>query len=124
MRGLRILLKGAVFLLPLTLWSSHCSAGEAPSKEERIENILKRFPNADTNGDGTLSQDELRTLREKVRERKGEKRNALPKPDLANVKYGPHERNVLDLWKAESEKPTPLAIYIHGGDSLEVTNVR
>ncbi len=38
-----------------------------------------------------------------------------PKPDLVNEKYGPHERNVLDLWKAKSNKPTPLVIYIHGG---------
>ena len=38
-----------------------------------------------------------------------------PKPDLADVKYGPHERNVLDLWKAKSEQPTPLVVFIHGG---------
>jgi acetyl esterase/lipase len=38
-----------------------------------------------------------------------------PKPDLADVKYGPHERNVLDLWKAPSDKPTPLVVFIHGG---------
>ena len=25
-----------------------------------------------------------------------------PKPDVENAKYGPHERNVLDLWKAKS----------------------
>lgn len=37
------------------------------------------------------------------------------KPDVANEHYGPHERNVLDLWKAKSEKPTPLVVYIHGG---------
>jgi len=36
-------------------------------------------------------------------------------PDYANVKYGAHERNVLDLWKAKSDRPTPLVIYIHGG---------
>jgi len=36
-------------------------------------------------------------------------------PDLANVSYGPHERNVFDLWKAKSDKPTPLVIHIHGG---------
>src|SRR6266852_1959352 len=36
-------------------------------------------------------------------------------PDLANVSYGPHERNVLDLWKAKSDRPTPLVIFIHGG---------
>ena len=38
-----------------------------------------------------------------------------PDPTLANVSYGPHERHVLDLWKAESDKPTPVAFYIHGG---------
>lgn len=37
------------------------------------------------------------------------------KPDLANEHYGPHERHVLDLWKAKSDKPTPLVVYIHGG---------
>ena len=26
-----------------------------------------------------------------------------------------YERNVLDLWKAKSDRPTPLVIYIHGG---------
>lgn len=38
-----------------------------------------------------------------------------PAPDVANEKYGDHERNVLDLWKAKSDKPTPLVIFIHGG---------
>ncbi len=40
---------------------------------------------------------------------------AKPAPDLANVKYGPHERHVLDLWKAKSDRPTPLVVFIHGG---------
>lgn len=40
---------------------------------------------------------------------------AKPAPDLSNARYGPHERNVLDLWKAKSEKPTPLVVFIHGG---------
>ena len=38
-----------------------------------------------------------------------------PNPDFADERYGPHERNVLDLWMAKSDKPTPLVIYIHGG---------
>ncbi len=37
------------------------------------------------------------------------------KPDLVNEHYGPHERHVLDLWKAKSDKPTPLVVFIHGG---------
>ena len=36
-------------------------------------------------------------------------------PTHADVKYGPHERNVLDFWKAESDSPAPLVVYIHGG---------
>ena len=34
---------------------------------------------------------------------------------MADVPYGPHERNVLDFYQAKSDKPTPLALYIHGG---------
>ncbi len=45
-------------------------------------------------------------------ERKQPKR---PAPDEADVSYGPHESNVLDLWRAESETPTALVVYIHGG---------
>ena len=36
-------------------------------------------------------------------------------PTLANVPYGTHERQVLDFYKAPSDKPTPLLFYIHGG---------
>ena len=39
----------------------------------------------------------------------------FPKPTQANVPYGTHERQVLDFWKAESDKPTPLVFFIHGG---------
>lgn len=38
-----------------------------------------------------------------------------PAPDLQNIKYGPHERNVIDLWKSKSASPAPLVIFIHGG---------
>ncbi|UCC99655.1 MAG: PQQ-binding-like beta-propeller repeat protein, partial [Phycisphaerales bacterium] len=42
-----------------------------------------------------------------------------PRPSLmpthANVRYGPHERNVLDLYLAQSRTSTPLVLYIHGG---------
>jgi acetyl esterase/lipase len=42
-------------------------------------------------------------------------RPPLPTPDHANVAYGQHERNVLDLWLAKGDTPTPLVIYYHGG---------
>ena len=34
----------------------------------------------------------------------------MPKPDLPNVSYGEHERNVLDIWFADKNKQTPLAL--------------
>jgi acetyl esterase/lipase len=38
-----------------------------------------------------------------------------PPPTQANVAYGTHKKQVLDFYKAESSKPTPLLFYIHGG---------
>jgi acetyl esterase len=38
-----------------------------------------------------------------------------PKPDAENVRYGPHERNVFDLWLAKSQGRAPLVLFIHGG---------
>lgn len=40
---------------------------------------------------------------------------SVPTPDVSNMPYGEHERQVFDFWKAESETPTPLAFVIHGG---------
>ena len=39
----------------------------------------------------------------------------VPKPTHSEVRYGKHERNVLDFWKAESKSPAPVAFVIHGG---------
>src|SRR6185436_10360250 len=38
-----------------------------------------------------------------------------PRPTLADVAYGKHPKQVLHFWKAESDKPTPLVMFIHGG---------
>jgi len=40
---------------------------------------------------------------------------SVPKPTQSEVRYGDHERHVLDFWKAESDSPTPVAFVIHGG---------
>jgi acetyl esterase/lipase len=37
------------------------------------------------------------------------------KPTLADVAYGPHPKQVIDFYKADSQTPTPLVFYIHGG---------
>jgi len=84
---------------------------------------LKRFPQADKDGDGILSNAEKQTLLRMAANQN--KQNPVgPKPanaelsktpSFSNVKYGEHERQVFDIWLADSSKPTPLAIYIHGG---------
>jgi len=38
-----------------------------------------------------------------------------PRPTLADVHYGSHPKQVLHFWKAESQQPTPLLFFIHGG---------
>lgn len=83
---------------------------------EQLEKLLQRFPDADANKDGKLTLDEARAYREKTqRDRPAQQRQKGPVPTQANVHYGEHERQVLDFWKAESDKPTPVLVYIHGG---------
>ncbi len=40
---------------------------------------------------------------------------SVPKPTQADVRYGDHERHVMDFWKADSNEPAPLVFVIHGG---------
>ena len=88
--------------------------------------IIKRFPRSDSDRDGDLSEKELEVVVRLARTRakkqgslgQGKKTNQEKEqrtPTHANVKYGKDERNIFDIWLAESDQPTPLAIYIHGG---------
>ena len=38
-----------------------------------------------------------------------------PPPTFPDVAYGKHPKQVLHFWKAETDKPAPLIVYIHGG---------
>jgi acetyl esterase/lipase len=44
---------------------------------------------------------------------------AMPAPTLPAVSYGPHSKQVLHFWKAESEAPAPLLFFIHGGGWMD-----
>ena len=93
--------------------------------DAQLKKILGRFPQADTDKDGILTAAEARAFRPRLQEwikRKQERlRQATqnrPQPTKADVKYGPHARNVLDLWLPEGasrEQPVPLFVYFHGG---------
>ena len=91
---------------------------------------IQRYPKADVDGDGSLSDSEKEQLLRRVialRKRMndtsppsggffgGGKSKSGREPSFGNVKYGEDERNVFDIWLADSETPAPLAVYIHGG---------
>ena len=38
-----------------------------------------------------------------------------PSPTIADLAYGDHPSQAIDFYQAESESPTPLVLYIHGG---------
>ena len=104
--------------------------GSAAESNRQLQEQLKRYPEADTNKDGVLTFDEAQAYAKVIRKgRKGgvaadanadgpaiaASRAKKPAPTHADVSYGPHARNVLDLWLAKSSTPTPLVVYIHGG---------
>ena len=49
---------------------------------------------------------------------------SVPEPTLAGIRYGDHERHVLDFWRAPSDTPTPLVFVIHGGSWIDGSKER
>jgi hypothetical protein len=128
------------FLLTAILVLGLSLAGQAQTSENnpRLKMALEQFPEADADGDGVLTIIEAQayvskqggklaglkkqktqkkpTNEESTRERSsGNQRAGLPQPTLGDVAYGDLDRQVLDFWKAESDAPTPVMIYFHGG---------
>ena len=57
----------------------------------------------------------VREIRAEEAKKSVESEALLPNPTSYDVAYGPHPKQVLHFWKAESDKPTPLLFFIHGG---------
>ena len=106
--------------------------GQVTSKNNRrLRDALKEFPEADANRDGVLTLEEAQAFAARVMEGNGPGEGPAAKgaapgvfrkttdkdgtTALTNAKYGPHQRNVMDLWLPKSDKPTPIVMYIHGG---------
>lgn len=93
----------------------------AAESEQRLQQRLRRFPEADANGDGVLTEAEARAHQQArkqggaVGSRSADRTASAPVPTRAGVVYGPHARNVLDLWRAEQAGPTPVLVFFHGG---------
>ena len=102
-------------LLPMFLLVATAAADVTSENDPRLKRWLQRFPAADANRDGVLTEAEARDFRNRQQQQRRRTENRLPEPTHADVAYGPHQRNVLDVWLAESDEPTPLLIYIHGG---------
>jgi acetyl esterase/lipase len=81
----------------------------------KLQRLLSRFPQADANADGILTEqeaEEYRKKRQKSTNREVESATAVTHTD---VRYGSHERNSLDFWRANSQHATPVLIFFHGG---------
>ena len=83
--------------------------------DNRLKRLLQRAPQADANQDGVLTLEEAKDFLAAQRARQANRGPGRAQPTHADVKYGDHERHVIDLYLAESNQPTPLVIYIHGG---------
>lgn len=105
----------AIILMSCLLLNLPAPAQQPAPPPELLERLLKQYPQADTNRDGKLSVEEFRALRERLGKGKSQAQRAIRKATFTDVKYGPHERNVLDFWKADTKEPAPLVVHIHGG---------
>ncbi len=122
MRNTRPLLHVAVTLAFLNL-SPIARAADTSGNNDRLQQGLKNYPEADANKDGILTEAEARAYLKKLKNAKasvnptsaGKAASGGAEPTLTDVHYGPHERNVLDFWKAKPDQPTPVVVFIHGG---------
>ena len=86
------------------------SQAQTSENDERVRKFFERNPQADLNQDGILTREEGRRFNQQRRQ--GPTGGA---PTHADYKYGAHALQAFDIWLAESDEPTPLVIYIHGG---------
>lgn len=109
-------------LLSLSLLAAVLAAPaqeKTSENDSRLANWLEKYPEADADKDGVLADSEAKAFaRKAVSERWKELTARLGNgaaPTLRDERYGPHERNVLDFYKADADGPTPVLIYFHGG---------
>ncbi len=106
------------------------AAGAAQTIDQRLQQRLKKFPEADANGDGVLTEEEARAHQQKIKKGKAAESASAAKattaPAFANVSYGAHARNILDVWRASSAQPSPVLVFFHGGSfkAGDKSNVR
>lgn len=86
------------------------------SRDELPEKTRQRFERFDTDGNGLATAEELRRVVAHTRpSADADVRPGGIEPSFADVPYGPHERNVLDLWMAPGQGVHPIVVHFHGG---------
>ncbi len=105
------------FSVFLSSSGQNCFGQKTSENNEKLKKALIKYPKADFNSDGILTEDELMRYMgiQRQIEHKIEDLKKMPDRVLKDYSYGPHWRNTLDFWKAESDKPTPVLIWFHGG---------
>jgi len=116
----RCLLLVLAALVAVSLVGGRPVVAGASKNGGKLQKRLSQHPEADADGDGVLTAEEAEAFREKSEAEQQRRlgRGGGPKlrmPDFQNVSYGPNERHVLDFWKAESDSPTPVVLWFHGG---------
>ncbi len=107
-----------VFVLCLTVAEARQSERTSENTPQ-LKTLLARQPKADLNKDGVLTLEEAQGARRQMEAARAKQQATRPAPRVepteADVPYGEHARHVLDFWRAQSDKPTPLFIWVHGG---------
>lgn len=93
------------------------SCQEATSRrDQQLAEWLEKFPQADGNRDGVLTEAEVTAFKAQRRDGQAGTRAT---PTHADVRYGDHSRNVFDLYlpsdAATSDAPLPVFVFFHGG---------
>lgn len=110
----------AIFIALLMCCSVQAQYTEHSSgNDPRIRERLGKHSGTDLDEDGVLTHTKAQIYKN-TKEKEIEKRRAVRdrkqiSPTYGDVRYGGHPRNLLDFYKANSNRPTPVVIYFHGG---------
>jgi acetyl esterase/lipase len=108
--------KICLFILTTTCLSAPAQQMERTSENTPgLSRILENHPEADLNQDGILTEKEMLQAREKQTRQRPQTSPYKTPPSYAEVPYGEHPAMAIDFWKAASESPAPLFVWIHGG---------
>lgn len=110
MKILMRLLIASLFLIP-----ADALAEKTSENDERLRRSLLKFPQADSDANGILTQTEAAAFQRQRRSNRQAPKHIAPTPTHEDVQYGPYNRNVYDIWLPETDEPTALIIQVHGG---------